>query len=429
MEAIYDTTLAGQARTAKRPQKATSVAADAVLVGWLVLISMQPADIVFAATALLALIGLVTRAPTAPRLFAFLWPFLLLTVAGALVGAASRTFEAWPFVRDLVYFTKAPLILLVAFGLAQWVGEFERILRAIFFASLFLAASYLAEYVIVGGWEFDRRSLQLTVGRAYYLMFFGLLVAILRPSAIAASVPSQATLACLGSVVMIAAAVASTSRGILLCPAFFLICLALHKMRVPFRPVLIASVAIVTFLSIPPFYATISGLIHVLDSPGINEVFTSDFGSEAQIHSAFRSYEAHLAWQQYLNLTTWQQLFGKGFGSLVELTMAVDLGVTAESKSTLTAVPITHISLLTALLKFGVFGAAIYTLSLLFLAVRRDECADGLAVLFNRTAVMLALFVVWAFQGYFSTLDIMNVALAIIGATQAMAAKRHHGAV
>lgn len=386
-----------------------------LLVGWLVLLSTQSVEVVFVSSLGLTCLFLVWQVPHLARVFVLLVPFVAMAAVGAISGLASHEAEPWAFFRDVAYFSKAPLVLFASFCIAAKVKDFDRVLNAVFYASLILALYYVARYVALESWDMSRRTLRITVGRAYYLTAFGLLIALLRPSVIGGPALWRRSMQILGIATISLAAILSTSRGILLCPALFLLCAMLRQMRLPFRPFLLAAVAFVTFFSIPPLYGALGDLATVTEHSTLNEVFSSEFGSQEQILTAFRAYEAHLAWQQFAVLDVREILFGKGFGSLVELTMAVELGISAETQTLLTAVPVTHISIMTSLMKFGVVGTILYMLSIVVLASPRHGRADSFTININRTAVLLALFIVWIFQGYFSPLDIMNVALAIIG--------------
>ncbi|MEM6638056.1 MAG: hypothetical protein AAF667_19450 [Pseudomonadota bacterium] len=401
---------------------------ETVVVLWLVVISTQHVTVVVLLTGLLAPLVLLARVSVFAQALRLIWPFLILMAMGLVVGASSRALEAWPFLRDAIYLLKAPLILLTSFGLARWLANFDSALRTIFYASCVLAVEYLIQYGLEGAWTLDRRELQLTVGRGYYLTFFGLMVAVLRPQVIARPPPARAILAILGAALIIAATIASTSRGILLCPVFFLFSMLVLKLRLPFRPILFIGILAVAFFSLPPAYVQVGGLLNILDTPGLNEMLASEFGSMDQIRNAFRSYEAHLAWEQFSAFTPMQKIFGLGFGSLVELTVSVQLGVSTATQSLLSGVPITHISMMTAMIKFGLVGTVLYMLSVLNLGLSRGQASNQLALVFNHTATLLTLFVVWTFQGYFSTLDLMNIALAIVGFSQASAlAERAQG--
>ena len=390
------------------------------LIGWFVLLSTQSVTVVAGLAGVITLGTVFSNQDKLNATLRLSWPVLVVILIGLAGGALRVDVDAWAYFRDFTYLAKVPLILYVSLLVGRWIDDLDAVFRAIFQAAVLLAVFYLLSYIHHAGWDMSRRDLRITVGRGYYLIVFGLLVALFAPRALSAEGRVPVLQIALGVTVMAAAIIASTSRGMLICMPMFFLAALIFFARVPFRWVLVGLIGAVSALSLPPVTGLLSAALAHWDARMVNEMVATDFGSPMQIRDAFRSYEAHLAWRQFQGFDPLEKLFGQGFGALVYLTFPVELGATAATQQTYTAVPITHVSLTTALVKLGVLGSVFYMICLLPMVLPRAQARSRMHLLFNHTAILLCLFIIWTFQGLFSTLDLINIAVAVIGLTHAL---------
>lgn len=85
------------------------------------------------------------------------------------------------------------------------------------------------------------------------------------------------------------------------------------------------------------------------------ELQIRDYSEQREINLNWRGFESHRAWLDFLSATTYQQVFGQGFGSTVDLGFYMKLG-----ESEFRHIPHLHNGYMLVLVKFGLLGLLVY---------------------------------------------------------------------
>ena len=342
------------------------------------------------------------------------WPIVGLVIQGLAFGAFNPDVAIWDYARDALYLAKVPLIAMASLTLVGRDLSVQEFSSAIIAAGLILAAVYLAKYIAFDGAAMSRRELRITIGRGYFILVFSILALFFSQS----WVVLRATL--IGFLLL--AIFASTSRTL---PAtlilYGLVALWLWG-RGPILPLVFVSLGAVTVFSFPPAIAQIGTVLLHWNVPGLrefaHELATTQFGDFSAIQDAFRAYEARMAWHTFAAAPIGAQIFGAGFGSLVDLGTHVTLGLTVLDQETHQSVPITHVSIMTALLKFGWIGLPLYIYAVIPFTWTKDSGpGEHFTLVLNLGSVLILIYVILVFQGFFATLDILNILVAMLALT------------
>jgi hypothetical protein len=192
-------------------------------------------------------------------------------------------------------------------------------------------------------------------------------------------------------------------------------------LRLNSKLVMLLCMAVVAILSLPPIYLSLGGLFLGLDNSIINylmfEMLSDDFGTIEQIQSSFRSYEAVQAWSLFETYSTMQQVIGKGFGQSINLGVSVSLGVSDQTQEIVSAVPITHISAMTVLVKCGWLGFFLFLYAPIAATHGHNPNSHQAIKTLNLSANLVLAYVILTFQGYFSNLELLNVPVALAALT------------
>lgn len=349
--------------------------------------------------------------------FLYTWPLLILLSQGLIVGLLTPDFIAWDYARDALYIAKIPLIALASLSLGARISP-EQLLTALILTGLGLAAVYLINYVRLDGTTLSRRALRVMVGRGYFGCVLGIVAAffLIRSNTIRLMV--------LGF--LLTAILVSTSRSLPALLGLYALAWVWGRSRGSTRLLLGSSILCITLLSFPPILSSISAVLLAISPASLQDVILevshTDFANYTAIQDNFRAFEARMAWEAAHDRSTLTQVFGSGFGSQVHLNVSVTLGATLAEQEAHQAVPITHISAMTALVKFGWIGLVIYLWALAPLAWWHNTGPASLRVI-NLGSALLLCYVVFVFQGFFAPLDILNLAIAILVLTKSLLAR------
>ena len=392
-----------------------------LVVWWCILSTSGINTILLAAV---AFIGLSTvRNGQLPLLgFAIYWPILALCALGLVVGLFRVEMGSWEYTRDFIYLFKVPLIATATICAAGPKVTARELVLSILLAAVFLSLYYMYLYFAVhDGAALSRRELRITVGRGFVLCAFALVLALFGAQtfvrANAVTFLSRTLFA--GTVAY--AAYLSTSRTIPLVLVTVFAAFLLIWLRIHVNLAMLGVLALVAALSVPPVYLGIGGYLLGLDNAVVDyllfEMLSDDFGTMQKIQSSFRSYEAVQAWQLFETYAWWQQFVGRGFGTSINLGVSVSLGVSDTSQEVISAVPITHIAAMTALVKCGWIGFILFLLAPLSATYKGPVGANPMIAALNHSANFVLAYVVLTFQGYFSNLELLNVPVALAALT------------
>lgn len=92
------------------------------------------------------------------------------------------------------------------------------------------------------------------------------------------------------------------------------------------------------------------------------EIGSSDFVTERDVTVKYRAYESLMAFQTFATGTTINQIFGRGFGELIDLGLEVKLG-----ENSFQFIPILHNGFLYLLVKTGIIGISCYLIFFILL--------------------------------------------------------------
>jgi len=393
-----------------------------LLVLWWCLLSTFEINIILLAS--VALIGLTTvRTGRLPLLgFKMYWPILLLCVIGLFGGLFETAYGEWEYLRDFVYLFKVPLIATATICAAGRTITAREVILSILIAAVLLSLYYIYLYIFVhSGATLSRRELRITVGRGFVLCAFALIIALVSVKIFPKNTLWTVLLRLVFAAIVAYAAYLSTSRTIPLVVFTILGALFLIWARIHIGLIMTAVLALVATLSVPPLYLGIGKFLLGFDNAVIDyllfEMLSDDFGSIEKIQSSFRSYEAVQAWKLFETYSLGQQFLGRGFGTSINLGISVSLGVSDVSQEVISAVPITHIAAMTALVKCGWVGFFLFLLAPLTATYSRSVNNDQIIAALNHSANFVLAYVILTFQGYFSNLELLNVPVAIAALT------------
>ena len=351
------------------------------------------------------------------------WPVLLLIAIGATVGAFNAGQSSWDFARDAIYLIRIPLIVTATLIIVGRSLSDEDLATAVVLSGIVLSLFYLIEYITAGGLDLSRRALRTEVGRGYIACVFAI-VALWYLNGFRPRKPLKRPVMLLTLGLLLAPIVISTSRTLPTALTFFLLAGAWVWLGWRFSILLSLVITLVMLLSIPPVLEVIGVFLSQLNNSTldriVSEMTMSDFGSIERINSYFRSYEATMAWNQFQEYSDVAKLIGRGFGERVEIFVTVTLGVTSDTLRNYQSVPITHISGMTALVKFGWIGFVIYFFALVPLSWFGQVNSSRFLAILNHGTILLLAHTMLTFQGLFSTLDILNVSVVIASVTLSM---------
>lgn len=349
------------------------------------------------------------------------WPILIVVIIGSFSAVQSVDFDAWAYSRDVIYVAKIPVIVMAAVLLCgKDCGEAD-LVRAVLWSAGILALVYIAEYYAAGGAGLTRRELRLEVGRGYLLWSIAAFLLISHRCFLPNTVWMRLGAKLVLGLVLFHATQISTSRTLpLMVVIFVAIWLGVRSIAAMKVVMAVILVCVVVF-TFPPLYGAIGQTALSIGSPvvveNIQEMISLEFGSREQIQANFRSYEAVQAWTLFQTMPTFQLVFGAGFGTQIPLDTHVSLGITQTDQQVYQAVPISHISGMSVLVKCGWVGVALYFYSVYPLLSMARHARPVLRSM-NWALGVIYLYLNLVFQGIFSNLDLTMITVVLLALTK-----------
>ena len=313
----------------------------------------------------------------------FLLPLLVL------IGIGLLGFSSYPFrdvLRDLWYVGKVPVYFLTGYFLAWTAGSPRKLMAAFVLAGVVAAMVHLSRFV-ANPWllaepifvireEAGKGSLLYVVGIATILSAIRGRVRLFGAS----RVPELAAL-----VVLSAALLLSFSRTYVVCLAIMLLfstgglaLLSRHshwnaaRIRFAISCVMLVLVGVAAYIVAS---RTDPGILFLEKmSRSLHELSIASYNNPVDMTMNWRGYEMHRLLETYRDGTTWQWMFGQGFGRLVDMSVHMYLG-----EDLLRYIPITHNGFGFLLLKTGIGGVLLYVWFLLRFfgeAIRAFDSSD-----------------------------------------------------
>jgi hypothetical protein len=346
-------------------------------------------------------------------------PFGVLLLLGTVSGIGA---DSWDFLRDTWYVGNAALTFATGYVLYCANANLRHGLRAIVVAGSLVAISQIAPFI----WDPSLLTLNSTqirgvLGTGFYVPALGLTVLIAFRGWWSEELGIRPIFAWLAAALMAAAIVLTFSRTILLVALVGIVVgLGLLDRRAVMRGMWAAAVGAAALLAL--------GALVEIDSFASQQTFTgklvrsieelwvtehTDFKS---INENWRGYETARALRQFASGSPLEWLIGQGFGAMVDLGVAINLGGSrADRVMIYREIPLLHNGYAYLLVKCGAVGlmAFIAFLLLLYRAADTGDRPDagGSASRLMRAVVVSLFASTWVISGPFNKSDMFGFML------------------
>lgn len=282
------------------------------------------------------------------------WPLLGVFVIG-FVGAFNH--EPHDILRD-VAFALVPLALIF---IGYWFGSDERmwplILRVMAGCGLVLAVVHLSAFVfnpeLLSADVYDVRQ---AAGGGGVLVTFTLVLVLFQYRLGVGRLLPKVLPRLVIIAVLLASFILSYSRTDIVIAIMFLLSMWGALSKINLRLVLVAVVLAVGFMAtIAMVPEGETGTLRSKLATSATEVAVSNYEDMADINANWRGFEAYRAWESFSSGSVVQQIFGQGFGALVDLGFYMPLGGVD-----LRYIPILHNGYAYVLIKTGLLGLVCY---------------------------------------------------------------------
>lgn len=298
--------------------------------------------------------------------------YLLLIIIIAVISSFFNDFEIYNWIKDFAYFTKPFLAILAGFLLAKSVHKFKDFLKCILIVSLIFAIIHIIEILLFVDFKTANVSVIRRIGGiSNEIEVFSLMILIASKKYKQIRIINNKYLKITALLILSLSTILYFSRSMTV--SFIIFLLAIYGyLKITKKGIKYASIVLFLF---GMFYVYLFNADLKRGETGVEsflykmkiapaEIFSPvkkiDTKNHSELWDRWRAYEAGKAISQID--TNYGVLFGKGFGSLVDLGFYAPLG---ENK--MRYIPHLHNGYATIYYKTGIVGVVLYFLFLLSL--------------------------------------------------------------
>lgn len=295
--------------------------------------------------------------------------YLLLIIIIATISSFFNQFEIYNWVKDFAYFSKPLLAILAGYLLAKSINSFKAILECILIVSLIFSIIHIAEvFIFVDFNTANISEIRKVGGISNEIEVFSLMILIASKKYSEIRIINNKFLKTTVLIVLSLSSILYFSRSMTVSFVIFLLSIYGY-LKITKKGIKYASIVLLIFgmFYIYLFNADIkrgetgieSFLYKMKNAPA--EVFSPvkkiNPKNHAELWDRWRAYEAGMAISQVDNY--YGVLFGKGFGSLIDLKLHVYLG-----QGKMRYIPHLHNGYVTIYYKTGIVGVVLYLIFL-----------------------------------------------------------------
>lgn len=333
---------------------------------------------------LTSFVVLLNRGKMTKRDFEVISTLILIICIGIFTAIFNKP-SAYNFIRDLLYFSKPLLLILLGYFIARLINDWKLIFKALIYLGVGYAVFHIFHFVIFTDFNHPHiiSHIRGVNGLSNIVEIFSIALIILGNKHPEYTVFSKKSTKYLCLSVLVISFTLYFSRtmflGLVLLVLGVLNYLKLNKKGVKYLVILSLSViALYTYLHTADIDRKGDGIENFLYKLKIapSEIFSPKFDmkNHADLWDHWRAYEAYCALQG-LNETPLNYIGGKGLGAMVDLKFAAPIS----SEGSIRYIPILHNGYIFILYKTGVIGLLIYVyflFSLYFQAYRKTDSLD-----------------------------------------------------
>lgn len=291
--------------------------------------------------------------------FRLIWPLITVLIIG-IVGVLDH--ESRHIFRDIA-FAISPILLIL---IGQWIAEKESIL-ALFLNTLILlgfifAVLHLMEFVS-NPWLLSAGVVQIrsfTTGGSGSLVVLAIFLGLFQGQIVRSGFIPQFFVRYIIIPVLLASFVLSFSRTNFMVAIILTISLLGRISWTNLRFVSVFTLVIVSYIVLSVLFPEAGiGVFGSKILQSLTEITFSDYRNMSDINQNWRGYEAYMAVKAFTTGSCLQQIFGQGFGALIDVGLFMPLGDGGDVM--LRFLPLTHNGYVYILVKVGLFGLALYS--------------------------------------------------------------------
>lgn len=307
------------------------------------------------------------------KINSYLFGSIFLLSAIFIIGFCAifySDFETDFFVKDIIYFSRPILLIIIGYGLTSSVKNTRNLLLVIIFIGIFFALIHIFQLVFIAK-SFNYSYLRETFGKGNLIEILSLTLLFVRNKESLLYINHKHRIT---AIILLSISIffyfSRTDLIILLLLSFAL--LGFFRIRMQF-----IAYFLIGFASILLLFSVLSQIHLKRNDKGFEgflykvkiapkEIFNPhiDRKNHKQLWDQWRAYEAQCAIEQTTEKGLPTEIFGNGFGSLVNLHFIVDLGGYITSKANTT-----HNGYAFVFFKTGYLGLFLYAIFLLFIYI------------------------------------------------------------
>lgn len=319
---------------------------------------------------------------------------------------------------DTVYFGKVICCVVSGYLAARLINNYVQISKIIIYAGVVCSIIHLINsFVHIGLFLHSPFQFRTVVGKGFVLIVVAFCLVLFNRKNLGIS--KQNAILLIGLFMMSFFFAASRVQlGVLL---LILLAVKGYILRISFRlcvAVAVIALSLYTIKMLTPESEMMAGKDLTFSGKiarSLDEIMLKDYDNKEDINSNWRGYEGYRGLLTYLGGNNFQLVFGRGFGSFIDLGITMDLGGESYSE-----VPKTHNGMIGLLVKVGPFGLLLYMIYFLYLGRLGKKFFASDSYDFRMTSRMLFglclahVFTVLVEQGVFDRSDLVGL-LYIIG--------------
>lgn len=314
----------------------------------------------------------------------------LFTVLVVIVGIGTFSAiinepSAYDFIRDLVYFTKPLILILLGYFAAKSINNWRVVFKLIINLGVLYATYHIFHTVIYTDFEnATASSIRGMNGLSNVIEIFAIALILLGKKTPSFKVISRKRIELLFITLLLISFVLYFSRTLMVGLVFLILgvlnYLKLNKKGIKYGAIfLFLIIGLYTHLYSTEYNRTGNALESFLYKLKIapSEIFSPrlDINNKAELWDHWRAYEAFCAFES-LNKSSINYVSGKGFGSLIDLKFDAPLS----SEGLVRYIPILHNGYVLVLYKTGVFGLFLYFVFLFYLYYQAYQKTENLQI-------------------------------------------------
>ena len=283
-----------------------------------------------------------------------IYPLILLIPIGLLHMNAIN----YNIIKDLAYFLNPIVVIILGYLIFQRVDDIDSILTIAIFCSLILASYHILNFIFFDFHDARLQDIRGELTRGYFLPIIGIYLLLIYKNNKNFFLRSN-FFKILFFILLFSSLLISFSRILVISLLIFYFAnnnfsfLKMIKKRAFYLGFLFF---LGTIFYISNF--TNSDIIHEFSSKFytmFTETTIGDYTHKSDINERWRGYETYRALITYKNGTFFEHLFGRGFGTLIDLDFKIKLG-----EKEFWEIPILHNGYALLLVKTGIIGLCLY---------------------------------------------------------------------